>query len=115
MCFQLSSSPTYGVYTAFYQRDGRRFQEVGSYVGSTLRLTGDQQLFPNVEFGLNGRRLLVTTNYVRIKLRDAYSCICQYELTIYSYDPQIIFYSESGRFQEKFPRYPTSWYLASVQ
>ena len=70
MCFQLSSSPTYGVFTAFYQRDGRRFQEVGSYVGSTLRLTGDQEIFPNVEFGLNGRRLLVTTNYVSIKLSE---------------------------------------------
>ncbi|KAK2169681.1 hypothetical protein NP493_1182g00009 [Ridgeia piscesae] len=61
--FNLSSSPTYGVFTALYQRDGRRFQEVGSYVGSTLRLTGDQELFPNVKFGLNGRHLLVTTNY----------------------------------------------------
>jgi len=62
--FQSTVAPGYQVFTALYQRDGRRFQEIGSYVGSTLRLTGDQELFPNVKFGLNGRHLIVTTNYV---------------------------------------------------
>ena len=63
--FQVSSSPSFNVFTALYQEDGRTFQEVGNYEHSMLRLETDGDMFPNVKFGLNGRRLIVTTNYVR--------------------------------------------------
>ena len=61
----MSSTPSFRVFTALYEGDGRRFQEVATYEHSMLRLEPDGETFPNVKFGLNGRRLIVTTNYVR--------------------------------------------------
>ena len=63
--FQVSSTPSFNVFTAFYQGDGRKFQEVGNYEHSMLCLEPDGDMFPNVKFRLNGRHLIVTTNYVR--------------------------------------------------
>ena len=63
--FQLTAASAYHIFTAFYQTDGRRFEEVGSYDNSTLRLIDDQDVFPNSQFGLNGRHMIVSTNYVR--------------------------------------------------
>ncbi|KAK2172269.1 hypothetical protein NP493_975g02012 [Ridgeia piscesae] len=61
--FRASPSPAFKVFTAFYEKDGRKFQQIGNYESSKLCLTSDQDMFPNVKFGLNGRHLIVSTNY----------------------------------------------------
>ena len=63
--FQMSSTASFKVFTGLYQGDGRQFQEVGTYEHPMLRLEPDGDMFPNVKFGLNGRHMMVTTNYVR--------------------------------------------------
>ena len=65
MLFQASPPPAFDVFTALYEKDGRKFRQIGSYKSSNLCLTSDQDMFPNVKFGLNGRHLIVSTNYVR--------------------------------------------------
>ena len=64
-CLQLSATPAYQLFTAIYEEDGRRFHEVGSYDHSKLHLSDGEDMFPNVKFGLNGRHLIVSVNYVR--------------------------------------------------
>ena len=63
--FQISPTASFKVFTALYRGDGRTFQEVGTYEHSMLRLETHGDMFPNVKFGLNGRHLIVSTNYVR--------------------------------------------------
>ena len=57
------------VYSAFYKPWGREFQPIGAFQSFTTNngsLEMKEELFPNVKYHLNGRRLRVGINYVSI-------------------------------------------------
>ena len=51
-------------YTLLYQHQGRQFQKIATYYNNSLMVT--DKLFPNKRYGLNGRKLLIGTNMVRV-------------------------------------------------
>ncbi len=64
--FQISSAmSSVSIYSALWKPYGREFQRIGSYADNFLKLWDD--VFPNVKYGLNGRKFFITINFVCMK------------------------------------------------
>ena len=52
------------LYTSYWHPEVRSFSAVGEYVNKRLLL--HDKLFPNTDYGLNGRHITIATNYVSV-------------------------------------------------
>ena len=50
------------IFAAMWTKQGRQFKEIGEYHHRILYMK--ELLFPNEEYGFNGRRFVVSTNFV---------------------------------------------------
>ncbi len=60
----LQKSRGHAIYSAMWKSNGRQLEEIGRYCSNQLEMW--DSLFPTEKYGFNGRKFVITINFVSI-------------------------------------------------